>query len=40
MHAADVLLAWAVKPERIPEEREAARRFLAQWGEGPQIEPE
>lgn len=40
MHAAEPVLAWALKPERTPEEREAARRFLAQWPEGPQLETE
>jgi hypothetical protein len=37
MHAAEPVLAWALKPERTAEEREAARLFLGQWPGGPQL---
>jgi hypothetical protein len=35
--AATVIAAWANNPERTVEELEAARLFLQQWPEGPQI---
>jgi hypothetical protein len=35
--AANVVYAWAQKPERTQEEVEAARLFLRQWPEGPQV---
>lgn len=35
--AADVVVGWAMKPDRTPEEKAAARKFLRQWPEGPQI---
>jgi len=37
MHAAQVVAAWGLAPERTPDERDAARRFLMQWPDGPQI---
>lgn len=37
--AADVVAGWARSTERTPEEIEAARKFLSQWPDGPQIEP-
>jgi hypothetical protein len=37
MHAAEVVAAWGLSPERRPEERDAARRYLMQWPAGPQI---
>ena len=36
--AAAVVVSWAGKPQRTEREIEAARRFLAQWPEGPQIQ--
>ena len=36
--AAAVVAAWATKKCRKPEELEAARRFLRQWPDGPQVE--
>jgi hypothetical protein len=38
--AAEVVHAWASQPERTPEERDAARRYLGQWPEGPQLSAE
>jgi len=38
--AADVVRAWALGAGRSAEEREAARRFLRQWPEGPQLSRE
>jgi len=35
--AAFTIVGWAREPERTPEEIEAAREFLQQWPEGPQI---
>jgi hypothetical protein len=37
VRGADLVAAWALAPERTPEEREAARRYLGQWPAGPQI---
>jgi hypothetical protein len=39
-YAAEVVAAWASQPERTPEERDAARRYLGQWPEGPQLSAE
>jgi hypothetical protein len=36
--AAQVVLAWGLAPERTPTEKEAARRYLHQWPEGPQLD--
>jgi len=36
--AADVVVGWASQPDRTDEEREAARRYLRQWPEGPQVD--
>ncbi len=36
--AANIVAAWASDPERTDEEREAARRFLCQWPDGPQLD--
>ncbi|HBG38938.1 MULTISPECIES: hypothetical protein [Clostridium] len=35
--AASVIAGWADNPERTPEEIAAARKYLSQWPEGPQI---
>ncbi len=35
--AAKIVVNWAVKPGRTEEEIKAARLFLLQWPEGPQI---
>ena len=35
--AAEIVAAWAAKDERSDAETEAARRFCAQWPEGPQV---
>ncbi len=35
---AELVLAWARQPGRTAEEIQAARRFLRQWADGPQIE--
>ncbi len=35
--AAEIVYAWAVKPGRKREELKAARLFLRQWPEGPQL---
>ncbi len=35
--AANIVAGWAMAPARTDEEREAARRFLCQWPEGPQL---
>jgi len=32
-----IVAGWAMATERTDEEREAARRFLRQWPEGPQL---
>jgi len=37
MRAADIVLAWATQPDRTDAERQAARLFLQQWPDGPQI---
>jgi len=37
MHAAEVVAAWGRAPERTDDERDAARRYLQQWPDGPQI---
>jgi len=34
---ADVVAAWGRAPERTDHERDAARRYLQQWPDGPQI---
>ncbi len=36
--AAGVVAGWAMQPERTSTEIKAARAFLSQWPEGPQIE--
>ena len=36
--AADIVAAWAHETDRTPDEIEAARLFLQQWPEGPQVE--
>jgi hypothetical protein len=38
-HAAGMVAGWAGQPGRTPEEIEAARKYLAQWPEGPQLPP-
>ena len=35
--AARIVLGWARRPGRTPEERDAAALFLQQWPEGPQL---
>ena len=35
--AAGIVAGWAMNAERSEDEREAARAFLRQWPEGPQI---
>ncbi|HNY78454.1 MAG: hypothetical protein RBS72_18070 [Sedimentisphaerales bacterium] len=35
--AAAIVAAWGNEPGRSDEERDAARRFLSQWPEGPQV---
>lgn len=35
--AANVVAGWAMKPERSVLEVKAARMYLAQWPEGPQV---
>jgi len=35
--AAQIVYAWGTQRDRREEEREAARSFLRQWPEGPQI---
>jgi hypothetical protein len=35
--AANIVAGWVAKVGRTPEEVEAARKFLAQWPEGPQV---
>jgi hypothetical protein len=35
--AAEIVAGWAMNAERNEEELEAARTFLSQWPEGPQI---
>jgi hypothetical protein len=34
---AQAVVEWATRPERTQEEREAAKRFLEQWPQGPQL---
>lgn len=36
--AATIVHAWATAPQRSDEERQAARRFLRQWPDGPQLD--
>jgi hypothetical protein len=36
--AAHVVRAWAADPDRTEEQREAARLFLRQWSDGPQMD--
>jgi hypothetical protein len=36
--AADVVHAWAADPDRTEEQRAAARLFLRQWSDGPQMD--
>ncbi len=35
--AAMLVVSWATRPHRTHEEREAARLFLSQWPDGPQL---
>lgn len=35
--AATLVFSWATRPHRTPDEREAARLFLMQWPDGPQL---
>lgn len=35
--AAALVMRWATRPHRTKEERDAARLFLAQWPDGPQL---
>lgn len=35
--AAMLVVSWATRPHRTHEEREAARVFLSQWPDGPQL---
>jgi len=37
MRAASLVELWASSPERSDDEIEAARRFLRQWPDGPQV---
>jgi hypothetical protein len=37
MYAADIVASWAKQPGRTEAELKAARMFLRQWPEGPQI---
>jgi hypothetical protein len=39
LSAAVIVAAWGGSPERTPEEREAARKYLCQWPNGPQLLP-
>lgn len=36
--AAQIVYAWAILKVRTKEERQAAKSFLSQWPDGPQIE--
>jgi hypothetical protein len=36
--AAHVVHAWSADPDRTEEQRDAARLFLQQWSEGPQMD--
>jgi hypothetical protein len=35
--AAKIVTAWGCKPDRTPDEQDAARAFLRQWPAGPQL---
>ena len=37
LKAGELVAAWASVKDRTPKEREAARKFLRQWPDGPQI---
>jgi hypothetical protein len=38
MSAAEIVAHWAQQPERTAPERQAARLFLRQWPDGPQVD--
>ena len=38
MFAAAVVAGWARHPDRTADELDAARRYLGQWPDGPQVE--